>query len=124
LTDPELNFTICKGMSDAEFEDLLSPEFYANLFKNTYGVAIDSAKFKSSKKWSDRMAEAFRTQGKQWNDSVKAEVKLKVAQLVSTSPDGCLLAARRGALDALIATIEGRLAEEKHPAAPSRRGAA
>ena len=45
------------------------------------------AEFRGNKKWSDRVVNCFRSQGKQWNDTMEKRVKLCVAAL---PPDASL----------------------------------
>jgi len=86
LLDADANFATREGFVESEFEDLIDPEIYRQMMQATYRISLDSPKFKTNKKWSDRMRDNFKLQGKNWNDQVKAEVKHKIAQLVALSP--------------------------------------
>lgn len=70
-----------------------------------------TSKFKTNKKWSDRMREVFRQQGKRWNDQVESELKFKIAELVSTKPENSLNEKKRTSFDSLVIALEDRLTE-------------
>ncbi len=106
----EVNFLTCKGRAEAEIEDLYDPKIYVGLLRNKYGVNLTGS-FKSNKKWSERMKSVFKGQGKPWNDVLKAEVKLGIAQCVATDPANALLPACRESFDAAVASLEKRLTQ-------------
>lgn len=111
ITDGEINWSLCDGMAESEIEDLYDPEVYEQLLQNVYRVSIKIPEFRTSKKWSSRMAASFRRQGKLWDDRVEAEVKTKLAGLVAASPQRALLPAKKPAFDGLVRTLETRLRE-------------
>jgi predicted ATP-dependent endonuclease of OLD family len=109
ITQAETTFTVCPGMKEAEFEDFIDPNLYMNAIKAGFGVTVESGKFKSSKKWSDRMSEVFRQQGKQWNDRAKGKAKRVIAELIEAQPDKALLTVKRDAFDAFSNAIEEKI---------------
>jgi predicted ATP-dependent endonuclease of OLD family len=109
LTQADINFTVCDGMSEAEIEDLYDSSKYADMIKNGYGVLLDTPKFHSSKKWSVRMEEVFRQQGKLWNDSVKKQIKEKIAEIASLDPTAILNTHKRSSFDSLVLALENKL---------------
>lgn len=111
LSDADANFTICEGMQEAEFEDLYDPALYEELVKNLYRLTLNTSKFKTNKKWSARMREVFRQQGKRWNDQVESELKFKIAELVSVKPENALNEKKRTSFDSLVIALEDRLTE-------------
>lgn len=111
MTDGEVNWSLCDGMAESEIEDLYDPALYEQLLQNTYRVSIKAPEFRTSKKWSNRMAACFRRQGKLWDDRVETEVKTKVAELVAANPHYALLLAKKPAFDGLVRTLETRLRE-------------
>ena len=98
-------------MPEAELEDLYDSSFYEELVKNLYRVTLKSPKFKTKKKWSDRMRDVFRLQGKRWNDQVEMELKRKIAELVSNNPETVLHDKKRTSFDGLVMALEDRLTE-------------
>jgi hypothetical protein len=104
----EANFITCPGRKEAELEDLYDPASYAALLKNKYGVTL-SGKSKSNRKWSQRMGDVFKQQGKPWNDAVEAGVKASIARCVAAAPGSALLPQCRSAFDSLVQALEGRL---------------
>lgn len=106
----ETNFLTCPGKDEAELEDLIDPAIYVDMLKNRYGIGL-SPEFRSKAKWSSRMRQVFKRQGKQWTDAIESEVKLAIARKVAAEPDYALYSACRASFDALAAAIEGRLDE-------------
>jgi type I restriction enzyme, R subunit len=84
-------------------------EYLAQMVKNVFGVSLESPRFKTSKKWSERIKATFQHQGKLWDERVESEVKGRVAQLVAGAPQSALLQPCRAAADALIEGLQGRL---------------
>lgn len=111
LTDADVNFTTCEGMPDSELEDLYDIGLYKDVIFNAFRVTLDSPKFRSNRKWSERMRDTFKQQGKDWTDSLAMEVKRRVADLVVANPASALNAHKRNAYDALSAALEQRIRE-------------
>lgn len=111
LTDADVHFTVCDGMSEAEIEDIFNPQIYEAVIKNSFGVSLQSPKFKTKKKWSDRMKEVFRQQGKRWDSRIEQDIKSKVAFAIANSPSDSLNSQKRSSVDALVSSLEERLAE-------------
>jgi hypothetical protein len=110
LTLADVHFTVCNGQKEAEIEDLYEEGLYSAMLLNKYGVSTQSPKFKGAGKWSDRLREAFKHQGKPWSDQIEARVKADVAELVSANASTALNAHRKGCVDALVAALEMKLA--------------
>lgn len=110
LTATDANFATCRGKTEAEIEDLYEPALYADMLEGDYGVRLLPRTFRTSEKWSDRVRETFKSQGKMWNDRVESEVTLRIAHLVARTPTAALNAAHQKVLDSLIKSVEGRLA--------------
>ena len=109
LTLADVHFTVCDGAKESEIEDLYDESLYSAMLQNKYGVSTLSPKFKGSAKWSDRLRDTFKHQGKPWSDGIEASVKASVAQLVETSPDAALNAHKRACFEALCQSLEGKL---------------
>lgn len=99
----------CKRMKDSEFEDCLELSVYKENFFDMFGVTIDTPKFKSNKKWSDRMKDVFQDQGKPWNEKVKSQIKYFVTDAVVDNPRDCLNPHKRNSIDALVTALETML---------------
>jgi hypothetical protein len=112
IDDADVNFCIADGMNESEMEDLYNVELYRTLILNKYRVSIDAPKFRSRKKWSDRMCDCFRQCGKRWDDRVENEVKIAVAQLAASQPEIALNSHHRGSIDALVQSLERRLRDK------------
>ena len=73
-------FTLnCKGLKEAEIEDIINPVIYADDIKDKYGVILNN---KSKEKWSKRVENSFFAAGKLLNEEIKIELKTYVAQRV------------------------------------------
>lgn len=111
ITLADVTFTICSGMKQSEIEDLYDESLYDRFVQDKYGVSILSPKFKGNDKWSDRMKETFRHQGKPWSDQIEAAVKMDIAELVETNPTIALNKHKRAAFDALVTALERKLVQ-------------
>lgn len=98
-------YTMCNGSPNAEFEDCLEKAAYAGAILSEFGVDLNVTEFRSSKKWSDRVADCFRSQGKQWNDTVEKRVKLCVAEAIPSDPATALNQHKRSSIDALVSAL-------------------
>ena len=105
----DVTFTTCNGMKESEIEDMYEEAIYSAMLQNRYGVSTLSPKFKGHAKWSDRLASAFKHQGKPWSDQIEAKVKAEVAELVEASPAAALNQHKRSSFDALMSALETKL---------------
>jgi hypothetical protein len=96
-------------MTESEFEDCLNLSIYKEIIYEKYGVLLDIPVFKNSKKWSDRMKETFKKQGKPWDDNIEKEVKIIVANSVDADPQKSLNPHKQNSIDALVVSIEALL---------------
>jgi len=106
ITPADTTFTVCNGMKESEIEDIYDENLYANLLQHKYGVSTASPKFKGTAKWSDRLYDTFRNQGKLWSDGVESKVKLDIAELVEANPGTALNIHKRSSFDALIQALK------------------
>lgn len=109
LMPADATFTVCNGMKESEIEDMYDEHLYAKMLLNKYGVSTDSPKFKGNHKWSDRLCETFRHQGKLWSEQVKAKVKADIAEQVQTNPSAALNVHKRSSFDALVEALKIKL---------------
>lgn len=105
----DITHTICPGLDESEFEDLLDESLYADFLLNKYGASLASPKFKGKKKWSDRLRAAFEHQGKVWSSKLEAQIKSDVAELIAATPAKSLNAHKRGSFDGLVVALEAKL---------------
>jgi predicted ATP-dependent endonuclease of OLD family len=111
LTTADVNFCSCVGMPDAEIEDMFDQGIYEGRILNAYRVTLQCPTFKTRKKWSDRLRETFKIQGKPWDSRLESEVKARVAEAVAENPGVSLNSHKRGAFDALVRALTDRLEE-------------
>jgi len=105
LTDADVTFCVCPGMSQAEVEDLISMALYSRAIKERFGVDVTESAARSAKKWSERMQNVFRSKGKAWNSRVERDLKAIIAHAVEATPADALLNAKRSSFDALSEAI-------------------
>ena len=101
-----VTYAICNGSPNAEIEDCYNKAVYENAILNEFGVNINVAEFRGNKKWSDRIAGCFLSQGKLWNDAMEKRVKLVVANEISEEVDSVLNEHKRSSMDALVTSLE------------------
>lgn len=101
-----VTYAICNGSPNAEIEDCYNKAVYENAILNEFGVNINVAEFRGNKKWSDRIAGCFLSQGKLWNDAMEKRVKLVVANEISEEVDTVLNEHKRLSMDALVTSLE------------------
>ena len=112
LHHKNLTQTICKGMSESEFEDCLDSAVYKQAIFDEHGVDLNCPEFRGNKKWSDRVKKVFITKGKAWSESIKAQVKNTVATCVVNDPDNALCPYKRSSIDALVNELETLIGNE------------
>lgn len=101
-----VTYAICNGSPNAEIEDCYNKAVYENAILNEFGVNINVAEFRGNKKWSDRIAGCFLSQGKLWNDAMEKRVKLVVANEISEEVDTVMNEHKRSSMDALVTSLE------------------
>ena len=101
-----VTYAICNGSPNVEIEDCYNKAVYENAILNEFGVNINVAEFRGNKKWSDRIAGCFLSQGKLWNDAMEKRVKLVVANEISEEVDTVLNEHKRSSMDALVTSLE------------------
>ena len=106
LSHKNCTLTVCQGMSEAEFEDVLNPRIYMGEVKSRFGVDLTIHNCKGNTKWSDKVKASFKLQGKLWDASIEAEVKKLVAQCVSRQPRRAISEHKGHSIDALINSID------------------
>jgi putative ATP-dependent endonuclease of OLD family len=105
----DVHFSRCNGFREAEMEDLYDENLYTTMLQNRYGVSTLNPKFKGPGKWSDRLREVFKNQGKPWSDQIKARLKADVVELVENNAQSALSVHRKSCFDALISALENKL---------------
>ena len=106
LTVQNCTFINCRGMNDSEFEDCLELSVYADKILDEFGVNINTSRFKSNKKWSDRMKSVFMDQGKRLNERIEGSLKCVVSEAVINNPEVSLDSHKRSSIDALVTALE------------------
>jgi hypothetical protein len=108
-----VTFSNCKGMGESELEDMLNLECYKNYIMTQYGVNLECAEFKNSKKWSNRMKTTFQNQGKIWNESLEKKLKTEIASNINDI-ENLFINEKRDSIDSLVRSIESMLGHNNH----------
>jgi putative ATP-dependent endonuclease of OLD family len=99
-------FISCSDMKEAEFEDCLNLAIYRDAILNELGVDLNSNKFRSNRKWSDRIRETFLAQGKLFDDELLMKAKDLVAAATAKNPRDALNEHKRNSIDAIVSGLE------------------
>ncbi len=105
----DVNFATCPGLVESELEDLYDTSIYEPLLINRYGVSLNAVKVGTGRKWSDRLATIFKSQGKPWSDAIKRRLKGDIVELVEANAATAVLEPKKGALAALVTGLENKL---------------
>lgn len=110
ISDQDVKFTKCPGSSEAEFEDCVQMKVYAQVIRDKFSVDLAKSRFfKGKDKWSVRMGKAFSEFGSAWNDKVKENVKICVANSIPSdfsNKDDFLIPQKSSFLDGVTMMIE------------------
>jgi hypothetical protein len=108
--------TKCLGLPEAEFEDLLHENIYADYFTTKYAVDVRHRPFDEKQKWTKRIRLGLTKCGKTspsgevWPEKDEYEDKRAIAELVVKSPATAIHPAREEVIKAFIASLEAKLA--------------
>lgn len=104
----EKDYTLinCKGMSDSEFEDCIDISVYKERIHNEYGVLLDNKLFSAKLKWSKNLENAFKNQGKLFDEALLKKIKADVAEEIENSSNDVLNNHRRSSIDKLVENLE------------------
>jgi predicted ATP-dependent endonuclease of OLD family len=108
-------FTKCRGLPEAEFEDLLQQGLYADHFKTKYSVEVRHRPFDAKQKWSERIRKGLLLPGKSggegdpWPEKDEYDDKRTIAELVANNVSTAVNPAREGVITSLISTLESKL---------------
>ena len=100
---------MCNGSPNAELEDCFEKTAYMEAVRTQFGVDFNVGEFRSNRKWSDRVADCFRSQGKQWNDLMEKRVKRYIAESIPSNPVEALNQHKRSSIDALVTAVEAMI---------------
>lgn len=108
-------FTKCLGLPEAEFEDLLSEQVYAEYFQTKYSVDVTRRPFDKKSKWSKRIRHGLTAAGKSsgtgeaWPEPDEYNDKRAIAELVVAHPESALNPDRESVLVSLVTILEAKL---------------
>lgn len=110
ITESDYNLSAVQGMSESEIEDLINLNCYRSNILEKFGVDLDNPKFKTNqRKWSDRVKEVFKLNGKIWDQGTENKVKLVVAKSVEDEGISSLNSHKESSIDSLVSQLESRL---------------
>ena len=111
LEERDINFSMVPGKVEAEFEDYIDINLYKDMIRNRFGVEISTAKFRTNKKWSERMQYVFKSEGRLWNNEVEKTIKKNISELVKDNPGIALNNKCSAPLSGLVKSLEQRIKE-------------
>lgn len=112
ITEKDYKLTICRGLPEAEIEDCINTDLYREIIQRNYNVTINSSLFKNNKKkWSDRMKDTFKNQGTPWDENIKSDIKVDIANIINEKQkiDDILIPKKSDFIDSLVNTLENLL---------------
>ncbi|PSO19533.1 MULTISPECIES: ATP-dependent nuclease [Bradyrhizobium] len=109
INQAQVTMTLCQGMTEAEFEDLLDESVYRDYFQKTYNVDVTWKIFGGKAKWSDRIKAGLTKAGKPWTDGDKQKDKAEIAKLVTEAPGAAVHPERVQVLKTFVASLEKAL---------------
>jgi putative ATP-dependent endonuclease of the OLD family len=110
LTKADVKYALCRGKKESELEDLYLVATYEATLDKHFSVKLPKTLLRGKKKWSERIADCFAASGQTWDDTTKAAAKARVAEAIVASPKNALNPATRMPFDALVTTLEERIA--------------
>ncbi len=107
IKDSQVKLTICNGSPEAEFEDCIRSEIYAEAIEDEFSINLKCKEFKGKAKWSDRMKVVFLSQGTEWTDATEKKAKGIVANRVANEVDldKILIKEKAGFIDGLVTML-------------------
>lgn len=108
-------FTKCLGLPEAEFEDLLHHDVYADYFIKKYSIDVKSRPFDEKQKWSKRIRFGMMRAGKSsatgevWPEKDEYEDKRAIAELVKANPQSAIHLSREDLFKTFVAALESKL---------------
>ncbi|MEU3842119.1 AAA family ATPase [Streptomyces sp. NPDC028635] len=117
LAMQEETYAIVRSMRESEFEDLIPAKLYKTEIEGCFGISLDVDEFKKGRaKWSTRLDDAFRRQGKIFDKDAELIAKGIVARAVASNPKNALHPQRATSLEALFQALEKRISND--PSSP------
>ncbi len=111
VSDKEVFFANVKGLSESELEDLVKTETYKAKVYSEFRVKLQGRVFRNNKKkWSGRIEDTFRHEGKGWSDKIKERIKDIVAEETSKAKINSLKKTCKSCILALVREIEKYIA--------------
>ena len=109
LTPKDVFLTSIRSSGKTEIEDLVKISVYKKEIEDKYGVKLQGQVFNNNRnKWSVRIKETFKNQGKPWDDDIKADVK----KIVSTKAQQVELASLKKPNSGSVQSLLRRIVEE------------
>ena len=104
-----ITYIFCNGSPNAELEYCYNLSAYEQALSDEFGLDLKVFEFRGNKKWSERIANCFMSQGMQWSESTEKKVKLTVTNTVPANPDETLNPHKNSAIIALVKALERML---------------
>ena len=84
IKDKHVFLTSHRGFKNAEFEDLICKDVYESALQSELSINLSEKTFRGSgHKWSDRLRNTFKQQGKPWDKKIESKAKSLVAKEIA-----------------------------------------
>lgn len=113
ITLRDVNLCAVPHLLEAELEDIYDKDLYREAFLTEFGVDPKKKPLgKKKQKWSSVIERLFREAGKPWNDQIKAQVKLWLAEFAAANSESIVKEPLSGPINSFVQTVEERLPEK------------
>ena len=109
LRPVDVHYTTCLGKKSSEWEDLVAVDLYNDWVSTEYGVHLSGSSFQNSKPWSERVRDTFLGAAKTWNEKIRTDIKVGIAELIEKSPAIALNSHTRAPVEQLQAELERKV---------------
>ncbi|TFV69010.1 ATP-binding protein [Blastococcus sp. CT_GayMR19] len=107
----DVNFMRAPGKGESELEDLLVVDVYRAAVEQLLGIQLSGNKWRSNKKWSDRLEAVLLAAGRPHDKKVLVAAKTLVADAICTAPAGSVMVTAQSVFDNLLQSLEQKLAD-------------
>jgi putative ATP-dependent endonuclease of the OLD family len=109
LSQADSTIILCPNHRESELEDCYDLSIYKDIVLTSFGVNLDCSEFKGNRKFSHRIEDAFRAQGKLLQPKDLENLKFVVAQAVAKNPAAALDPQKSTPIYSLISSLERML---------------
>ena len=116
LEENNVKLTFTKGLHQAELEDCIRVDVYADDVLKAFSVDIGNKPLKGNGKWSEKIKEIFKSSGVEWNEHIEKKVKNVVANAFPYKFEALsdvIYIDRAGYIESLVNVLEKMISAER-----------